>query len=183
MLNDSPLWLEQSMKISAQEEYGLRCLLHLAGAEGGHSLTIPEIAAAEGLSVPYVGKLLGVLRQNGLIESVRGRTGGYRLAKSATEISLGTVMMVLGEPLFDDPGFCQKHPGTEHDNCVHLGSCTLRALWLTLELWMRRALDQITLADLLQSEGRINELLRERLAGVVLEPAGGLISLTGLIRE
>ncbi|MBV9121820.1 MAG: Rrf2 family transcriptional regulator, partial [Planctomycetes bacterium] len=59
------------MKISSQEEYGLRCLLRLARAEGA-SLTIPEIAAAEGLSVPYVGKLLAVLRQAGLIDSVRG---------------------------------------------------------------------------------------------------------------
>ena len=50
------------MKITAQEEYGLRCLLRLArAAEEGHSLTIPEIAAAEGMSPPYVAKLLAVL--------------------------------------------------------------------------------------------------------------------------
>ena len=68
------------MKISAQEEYGLRCLLQLAQSGDKGSATLPEIAAAEGLSVPYAAKLLSVLRQAGLIESVRGRSGGYRLA-------------------------------------------------------------------------------------------------------
>src|SRR5262245_11184528 len=103
------------MKITAQEEYGLRCLLQLARAEEGHSLTIPEIAVAEGLSGPYVAKLLAVLRQAGLLESVRGRSGGYRLAHPPSEITLGTVLRVLGEPLFEEPAYCQQHAGTETD--------------------------------------------------------------------
>ena len=108
------------MKISSQEEYGLRCLLRLAGAEEGHSLTIPEIAASEGLSSPYVAKLLAVLRHSGLIESVRGRAGGYRLARPPADITLGTVMMALGEPLYDDPGYCQRHAGTDRPHARHL---------------------------------------------------------------
>src|SRR5262245_24257105 len=101
------------MKITAQEEYGLRCLLHLGRVAEGQSLTIPDVAAAEGLSQPYVAKLLAVMRQGGLIESVRGRAGGYRLARPAVEISLGAVLRVLGEPLFGGDGFCQKHSGSE----------------------------------------------------------------------
>jgi Rrf2 family protein len=168
------------MKITSQEEYGLRCLLRLARAPEGQSLTIPEVAAAEGLSGPYVAKLLSVLRQAGLIESVRGRAGGYRLAAAPADIQLGMVLRVLGGTLFDDPGFCQDHHGTETDSCVHLGGCTLRALWGTLEHWMRRALDAITLADLAQSGGRITELLRSRLAEAAQEPPAGLIPLTSL---
>jgi Rrf2 family protein len=171
------------MKITSQEEYGLRCLLRLASAEEGQSLTIPEIATAEGLSAPYVAKLLAVLRQGGLLESVRGRSGGYRLAGTPADVSLGKILMVLGEPLFDDPGYCQRHAGTETEgNCVHQGGCTLRALWQTLEQWMRHTLDQITLADLLQSDHRLTDLLRARLAEAVLEPARALITLTPLAR-
>jgi Rrf2 family protein len=171
------------MKITSQEEYGLRCLLRLAGAGDGQSLTIPEIALAEGLSAPYVAKLLSILRQGGLIESVRGRSGGYRLAGAPADVSLGRILMVLGEPLFDDPGYCQRHAGTETGgNCVHHGGCTLRALWQTLEQWMRHTLDQITLADLLQSDHRLNDLLRARLAEAVLEPASTLITLGPLTR-
>ena len=159
------------MKISSQEEYGLRCLLRLARG-GGRSLTIPEVATAEGLSAPYVAKVLSVLRQAGLIESVRGRAGGYRLAAPASEITLGTVMTALGAPLFDEPSFCGRHSGTETSDgkCVHLGLCALRELWQTLEQWMRRALERVTLADLQQSEGRVTELMRARLAEAVLEP-------------
>lgn len=144
---------------------------------GGTILTIPEIAAAEGMSAPYVAKLLAVLRQAGLIDSVRGRSGGYRLVGSPAEVHLGTVLRVLGGTLFDEPGFCRQHPGTESDSCVHLGGCTLRTLWGTLEQWMRRALDGITLADLLQGEARIADLLRDRLTEAIPEPASGLISL------
>jgi Rrf2 family protein len=171
------------MKITSQEEYGLRCLLRLARGGEGRSLTITEIAADEGLSVPYVAKLLAVLRQGGLIESVRGRSGGYRLTASPTMICLGTVMTALGEPLFDEPNFCNKHHGTEtaDGRCVHIGGCTLRALWHTLEDWMQKALDGITLDDLLQGEGRLTELLRARLAEAVLQPESSplpVISLT-----
>jgi Rrf2 family protein len=172
------------MKITAQEEYGLRCLLRLARVPDGESVAIPEIAASEGLSIPNAAKILGVLRQAGLIESVRGRSGGYRLARSPAEVRLGAVLLTLGEPLYVDPGYCERHKGTESLDglCVHHGACSLRALWLTLEQWMRHTLDQITLADLLQSEGRITELLRRRLAEAVLEPTSTLIPLT-LARE
>jgi len=174
-----------AMKITSQEEYGLRCLLRLARAEAGHSLTIPEVAAAEGLSVPYVAKLLSVLRHAGLIDSVRGRTGGYRLAKAPGEIGLGSLLLVLGEPLFDEPSYCERHAGTaaNGNNCVHQDGCSLRALWQTLEHWMRRSLDQITLADLLRREDQIVELVRSRLAHPVLDAATPLLTLKALIGD
>lgn len=156
------------MKITAQEEYGLRCLLQLARAEEP-SLSISEIAAKEGLSQPYVAKLLAALRQAGFVDSARGRAGGYRLARPADQIGLGGLLDALGEPLFEEPGYCEKHSGNESGGCVHLGQCSLRALWLTLETWMRTTLDRISLADLLQSEFRITELLRLRLAEAVQE--------------
>jgi len=173
------------MKISAQEEYGLRCLLRLARDGSEQALTIPEVAAAEGLSAPYVAKLLSVLRQAGLIDSVRGRAGGYRLAKPPGEIRLGALLLVLGEPLFEEAGYCDRHKGTESETgqCVHHGGCSLRGLWLTLEQWMRRALDGITVADLLHGDGRITELLRARLAEAVLAPDNTLITLTPLSKE
>jgi Rrf2 family protein len=161
------------MKISSQEEYGLRCLLQLAEADrNGAALTIPEIAAREALSPPYVAKLLAVLRHAGIIDSERGRTGGYHMAKSPAQIRLGTVLMALGEPLFDEAGYCERHKGTESTDgqCVHNGGCNLRALWQTLELWMRQALDQISLQDLLQGQDHLTQLLRQRLAEPMVKP-------------
>jgi Rrf2 family protein len=143
----------------------LRCLLRLAGGGSGTSLTIHEIAAAEGVSVPYVAKLMGVLRQGGLIDSERGRAGGYHLKLPAAEIGLGSVLLVLGEPLFDEESYCERHAGTNNDgHCVHHTSCSLRGLWRALEQCMRGALNRVTLADLLQDEGRIPELVQSEAA-------------------
>jgi Rrf2 family protein len=151
------------MKITAQEEYGLRCLLRLARSAGS-PLTIPEVSAAEQLSAPYVAKLLSVLRQAGFIESVRGRSGGYHLNRDPGGIRLGDVMRALGEPLFEDPVYCERHASPETGGaCVHHHGCSLRALWQTLEQWLRRLLDEVTLADLLQGEGQIAERLRAHL--------------------
>jgi Rrf2 family protein len=167
-----------TMKISAQEEYGLRCLLRLAKAESG-AATLTEVASAEGLSVPYVAKLFSVLRQAGVLDSARGRSGGYKIAKPADEIGLGSVLLILGEPLFDEIDYCTKHAGTEAPNgiCTNHSTCTLKSLWQTLEHWMRHVLDQITLGDLVRDEGRITELLRERLAMPATAEAPQLMAL------
>ena len=166
------------MKITAQEEYGLRCLLRLARA-GDASLTLPEIADAEGLSVPHVAKLMAVLRQAGLVDSVRGRAGGYRLAKAPENIRLGSLLLTLGEPLFDEADYCHKHAGIAADGvCVNHAGCTIKSLWQTLELWMRGTLDRITLGDLIRHEGRVTELLRERLTAALEAETSGQIPLT-----
>jgi Rrf2 family protein len=133
---------------------------------------------AEKLSIPYVAKLLGVMRQAGIIESVRGRVGGYRLAKPPHEIRLGGVLLALGEPLFDDPGYCERHAGSESAGaCVHHDGCTLRGLWQALGDWMRRLLDRITIGDLLESEGQITDMVRSRLADAIRLPDLPVISL------
>ena len=166
------------MKITAQEEYGLRCLLRLARAEDDRPLTIPEIAAAERLTAPNVAKLLSVLRRAGLIDSIRGQAGGYRLARPPADLGIGAVLLALGEPLYDGE-YCDRHAGLDAEGpCVHHDGCTLRALWGTLEGWLRRTLNQITLADLLQREGGIADLLRDRLLAAVFEPEETLITLT-----
>src|SRR5260370_22541573 len=79
------------MKITAQEEYGLRCILQLASVPAGEPLAGGEIARREGLSYPYVEKLLWTLKRAGLTKSHRGVKGGYVLSRSPEEISLGNV--------------------------------------------------------------------------------------------
>ena len=88
------------MKISAQEEYGLRCLLQLARAElMGASLTLPQLARLEGISTANAGKLMWILSKAGLVQSTRGIKGGYLLSRPASEIRLNQVIRVLeGEP-------------------------------------------------------------------------------------
>src|SRR5262245_45552686 len=115
------------MKLSALEEYGLRCLLRVASAKKGESLTIPAIAEAEGLSVPYVGKLMSELRQSGFVASARGQAGGYTLARPPEQIRVSEVLAALGGRLFE-PSFCDEFAGLE-ELCTHSIDCSIRSLW------------------------------------------------------
>jgi Rrf2 family protein len=137
------------MKLSAQEEYGLRCLLQLARQELGASLTIEEISQAEGISYANVAKLLRILRQGGFVDSVRGQHGGYALARPAGQIAVAEVLALLGGPLFDS-SFCEHYVGSE-ENCTHsLTSCSVRALWSRVQRAVDEVLKQTTLQDLIR---------------------------------
>ena len=138
------------MKLSAQEEYGLRCLLHLARCGEGQSLTIPEISRAEGLSVPNVAKLMRLLRIGGLVQSVRGQSGGYTLGRPAGQITVAVILDLLGGPLFG-PTFCERHAGREQA-CTHAVDCSIRSLWNAMQTMLAAVLDKITLQDLLCDE-------------------------------
>jgi Rrf2 family protein len=135
------------MRISAQEEYGLRCALQLARAGTGGSLTLPEIAAREGLTAPHAGKLLALLRQGGVIRSVRGRTGGYSIARPAHSISAAEVLRALSTRSWPE-GHCHRHRGTL-SACVHTQNCSVRSLWGSLDFIVDRLLRGVTLDDLL----------------------------------
>jgi|GEM_PF-4525012 len=84
------------MKISSQDEYGLRILLRIGRADTEKGLSIPQLSELEGLSVAYVGKLTRILRLAGFIESTRGQKGGYILSKPVEEIKINDVLNALG---------------------------------------------------------------------------------------
>jgi len=137
------------MKLSFQEEYGLRCLLRVATLSDHGFLTINEISEDEGLSTSYVAKLMRILRQRGFVRSVRGQVGGYALARPAEKIIVGEVLAALGGRLFD-PRFCSEHSGLEA-SCKKLRECSIRTLWRTLQVLVDQVLSKVTLADLVNN--------------------------------
>ena len=98
------------MKITAQEEYGLRLLIRIAGCKTADGLSIPQLSEAEGLGSHYVAKLTRNLRMAGFINSTPGNKGGYVLAMPAREIVINKVLKALGGPMFDEQ-FCGTHAG------------------------------------------------------------------------
>jgi Rrf2 family protein len=137
------------MKLTAQQEYGLRCLLVLAKAPEV-TWTIPQIAEREALSRAYVAKLMRSLLKAGLVQSIRGHEGGYRLTRSPEEIPLNLVMNSLSGRLFSE-AFCKDHAG-EKRLCVHNSDCSLRALWMILDQSVQAVLKTLTLKSLLCGE-------------------------------
>lgn len=138
------------MKFTAQEEYGLRCLLQIARHDAGESLTIPEIARVEGLSIPNVAKLLRILRRGEFVKSVRGQAGGYILARPPDDIIVGEVLAVLGGRLFAQ-NFCELHAGLMQ-LCTHSVDCSIRSLWSTVQGVVDDLLSKTTLKHLLCGE-------------------------------
>lgn len=144
------------MKITAQEEYGLRILLRVGKADQAEGITIPEISNSEGLSPHNVAKLCRILRIAGLIKSSRGKKGGYLLSRPADMIYLNEVLEILGGKLFSSE-FCATHSGVEK-SCNNAADCTVRILWQILQNSLDAVLEQMTLLDLLQpGKGLRNE--------------------------
>jgi len=134
------------MKISALEEYGLRCLVLLA-KNGGGPLTLPEISTREGLSLAYATKLLMILKKAGLVKAVRGRRGGYVLSQSANLLKLKRILDSLGEPLYSPKKHCGHYTG-ELARCIHQHDCTVRNMWRGFNEMIGQVLEKMTLADL-----------------------------------
>ncbi len=134
------------MKVTALEEYGLRCMLSFVRQGHETPLTLPEISSREGLSIPYVGKLLMILKKAGLVKAVRGRNGGYMLAKKPREMKLGEIFSALGDPLYGTH-HCERYSG-DNDCCVHKEDCKVKTIWSAFDSFISGALEKTTLADL-----------------------------------
>lgn len=144
------------MKLSANEEYGIRCLVRLGYA--AHGLTIPEISAAEGVSHAYAAKILRVLRKGGFVKAERGKDGGYTLARPAEAIVIGDVIDTLGGRLFENK-FCDSHSG-QAAICTRSVDCSVRSLWRAVQVAVDHVLAKATLRDLLQNEEEMNSWVR-----------------------
>ena len=148
------------MKLSSMEEYGLRCLLQLARAGGGASLTIAELGSREGISVPNVAKIMRILRRAQLVRSTRGKAGGYSLTRLPAEVRALDVIAALGGRLFDT-GFCDRHAGVSR-HCLNTRDCSIRPVLRGLQQAVDQVLGELTLASLLGTEGEVTVTLRPR---------------------
>ena len=158
------------MKISAQEEYGLRCLVQLASLGEGESLTLPQIAELEGISSANAGKLMWLLNKAGFVNSTRGTKGGYFLARPANEIVLSEIIKVLDEDVLNK--HCESYTGVL-DSCVHKGDCGIRPVIVGLHEIVENALSRITLAQLVGNEKSVDAMFH-KIQGIhrTLEPQG-----------
>ncbi|HEY8398674.1 MAG TPA: Rrf2 family transcriptional regulator [Flavihumibacter sp.] len=151
------------MKITAQEEIGLRIMLRVANCGNESGLSIPQLSEIEGISIPYVAKLTRLLRQKGFLNSTPGNKGGYVLARPANEIVVNDLLKVLGGALFDT-SFCNVHSGGMK-LCTNSVDCSVRSLWKMMQLVLDELLQHLTLSDLSNTE-----LEAERIISRVFAP-------------
>lgn len=155
------------MFVSSLHEYGLRCAVQLAKVPTGETLSASQIAEKEKLSVEYVSKIMLLMRKGELVESTRGKKGGFRFIRHPQEILIRDVLRSLkadNRPE-DILGFCQSFGGTENtsepSDCVHSTCCSIRPIWDHLFRSYEELIGAITLADLSLGSHVVQEKLNQ----------------------
>ena len=143
------------MHLTRYSDYSLRVLIFL-GVKGRELATIPEIAAAYGISRGHLMKVVQTLGQLGYIETLRGRGGGLRLGMAPNKIGVGKVLRQTEESfeLVD----CLSGDRTSERKCAITSACKLRGMLAEALQAFLQVLDQYTLADII--EGRAAPLKR-----------------------
>ena len=129
------------LKIAKLTDYGTLLMSTLA-LEPAAVLNAQELALRSHVAAPTVAKLLKLLVKGGLVESTRGAHGGYRLARSADDITVADVVSALEGPIAITA--CALHGG----GCTIEGSCTSRSNWRLIDDAVRQALSAVTLAQM-----------------------------------
>jgi Rrf2 family protein len=134
------------VRVSTRGDYASRALLSLALRDEGTPVSVRDIAARTGLPQPYLEQILLALKGAGLVRSKRGVGGGYVLARTPEEVTLGDIVSAVDGPItLGDFG----EPHTD-GACDHEGQCVLLAVWGDVADHMRRHLDGLHLADLVR---------------------------------
>jgi len=137
-----------AVKLSVKTDYAARAVLELsAHSVDGPTLKVDDLAMVVGTSPNYLVQILIELKAAGLVSSVRGKQGGYRLAKIPGEITLGDVWRAVDGEIFDSPALSD-------DKCAPV----LREAWKGLKDTVNIAADELTFAQLLEASGRDQEM-------------------------
>ena len=134
------------MKLSTKGKYGVRAVFEVARHFGKGPITIKEIAERQGISFSYLEQILHKLGKAGLIESVRGPSGGYLLARKPSELTIGDIVRVLEGPIA--LSHCLE-PG-EPSECCQADDCVAKMVWAKVGAKIEEALDSISFDDLLR---------------------------------
>lgn len=140
------------MKLSTKGRYGLRAMIDLARYSEDEPVSISSIAARQDISERYLEQLVGLLKKAGLVRSIRGATGGYVLAKSTGEISVGDVLRALEGSL--EPVRCAAFYSEE--GCMAAEGCVTKYVWQKINESINEAVDHMMLDELVRESRNVN---------------------------
>jgi len=147
------------MKVSKKTEYGLRAMVAIAVMAGvTEPISLRAVAEAEEIPEQFLDQIVSKLRKAGFVTSVRGVNGGYMLSRPAEEIPMGALVRVLEGSL--SPISCiSDEVGTSGDFCSRLAACRTRNVWLRVMQAVTEALDSISLAQVMEEDVSVQEIL------------------------
>ncbi|MBO4546911.1 MAG: Rrf2 family transcriptional regulator [Treponema sp.] len=130
------------MKISTRGRYALRFMIYLAGHSNGGFIALKDVSENEGISIKYLEQITGLLSKFGLLQSVRGPAGGYKLSKAADKYTAGEILRVTEGDL--SPVSADENEDTPVDS----GRANTQQFWEGLQKAIDDYLDSVTLQDL-----------------------------------
>ena len=147
------------MKLTTRARYAVMAMVDLAAHEEDAPVSLADIAEREEISLPYLEQIFCALRRRGLVRSVRGPGGGYRLARAADDIRVAEIFCAMDEPLRATRCETDWDHGCRQDRA----HCSTHALWAELGNFVHLFLSSVSLADVV--DGRIGACSRR--AGTV----------------
>jgi Rrf2 family iron-sulfur cluster assembly transcriptional regulator len=132
------------MRLTTKGRFAVTAMLDLAMSEADKPVTLAGISERQNISLSYLEQLFSRLRRCGLVKSVRGPGGGYRIAKPLTEISISEIISAVDELI--DATQCGGQ-----ENCHDESRCMTHDLWSSLNVKILEYLSGISLADLVAS--------------------------------
>lgn len=139
------------MIFTTKAEYGVRLMVRLGELPGDEPVSLKTVAENERLPLAYLERIVALLRRAGLVESTRGAHGGYKLARPADQIRMDDVIVALEGAVAPMSCFVDD---TAEDRvlCSHVtdsgNGCATKLLWTRVQGGVHRALQQTTLAEL-----------------------------------
>ena len=132
------------MKISARERTALRAMVEFARRTGQGPTSLSEVAEAQGLSLPYLERIVPDLKRAGLLASTRGAHGGYELTRAPELVSVSEVFVAVEGGLI--PLDCMRSDGA---SCAREPTCATRNVWTVVAQRLQETLGDTSLADVL----------------------------------
>ena len=131
------------MKISTKGRYALRVMVDLAMNDTGIFIPLKDIANRQEISNKYLEQIIAILNKAGYLETARGNTGGYKLARKPSEYIIGDILRATEGDL--TPIYCL----TEDGECKRKENCKTYSFWKGLDKVINEYVDSKTLEDLL----------------------------------
>ena len=135
------------LQVTSRGRYALRVMLDLAQRRDEGVVSLKTVAERQGISLKYLETLVCALRRAGLVESARGKEGGYQLSREPEVYSVGEILSCVEDSLAPVP--CIRGGSAE---CERAGSCPTLPMWQELDGLTRQYLESVTLRDLMSGE-------------------------------
>jgi Rrf2 family protein len=130
------------MKLSTRGRYAVTAMFDLAAYGDGDPISAAAISDRQGIPLSYLEQLLLKLKRGGLVTTVKGPSGGYRLAKKPAQVSIGEIIQAADGPV------ALADCVSSNSGCPKSGCCSTRSLWERLSDKVTKVLDATTLKDL-----------------------------------